>query len=221
MNKTLLAILAAFVLIAPLQADTLLSGSDNSNGGFMSAYTVGYTFQVGPNSLSVYALGNSGDISYNPCAIGLWDYSGTLLAQTTVPYNLTPQSFIWNTLSSPITLQSGQSYTLGSVGTYYNSQNPHVGIATDLSPYVSIIGGGTWDARYGGTAYQLNDPVGALPYNKTGEGYVVLGPNMQFTAIPNATPAPTPDVIPEPSTYALFGIGAIGLLMVIRRKKVV
>jgi len=27
-------------------------------------------------------------------------------------------------------------------------------------------------------------------------------------------------VIPEPSTYALFGIGAIGLLMVLRRKKV-
>jgi hypothetical protein len=26
-------------------------------------------------------------------------------------------------------------------------------------------------------------------------------------------------VIPEPSTYALFGIGAIGLLMVMRRKK--
>jgi hypothetical protein len=25
--------------------------------------------------------------------------------------------------------------------------------------------------------------------------------------------------IPEPSTYALFGIGAIGLLMVMRRKK--
>jgi len=25
--------------------------------------------------------------------------------------------------------------------------------------------------------------------------------------------------VPEPSTYALFGIGAIGLLMVMRRKK--
>jgi len=27
-------------------------------------------------------------------------------------------------------------------------------------------------------------------------------------------------IIPEPSTYALFGIGAIGMLMVMRRKKV-
>jgi hypothetical protein len=25
--------------------------------------------------------------------------------------------------------------------------------------------------------------------------------------------------VPEPSTYALFGIGAVGLLMVMRRKK--
>ncbi|MEI7463490.1 MAG: PEP-CTERM sorting domain-containing protein [Candidatus Taylorbacteria bacterium] len=28
-------------------------------------------------------------------------------------------------------------------------------------------------------------------------------------------------MVPEPSTYALFGIGAIGLLMVMRRKKAV
>jgi hypothetical protein len=27
------------------------------------------------------------------------------------------------------------------------------------------------------------------------------------------------DVVPEPSTYALFGLGAIGMLMVLRRKK--
>jgi hypothetical protein len=27
------------------------------------------------------------------------------------------------------------------------------------------------------------------------------------------------DPVPEPSTYALFGIGAIGMLMVMRRKK--
>jgi len=26
-------------------------------------------------------------------------------------------------------------------------------------------------------------------------------------------------VVPEPSTYALFGLGAIGMLMVMRRKK--
>ena len=30
---------------------------------------------------------------------------------------------------------------------------------------------------------------------------------------------PLGDGIPEPSTYALFGIGAIGMLMVMRRKK--
>jgi len=29
----------------------------------------------------------------------------------------------------------------------------------------------------------------------------------------------TPATVPEPSTYALFGIGAIGMLMVLRRKK--
>jgi len=29
----------------------------------------------------------------------------------------------------------------------------------------------------------------------------------------------TAGAVPEPSTYALFGIGAIGMLMVLRRKK--
>jgi hypothetical protein len=28
------------------------------------------------------------------------------------------------------------------------------------------------------------------------------------------------EIVPEPSTYALFGLGAIGLLMLMRRKKV-
>jgi hypothetical protein len=96
-------------------------------------------------------------------------------------------------------------------------------VATDLSPYVSIIGGGTWDSRYGATASQLNNPVGTLPYNMNGEGKVVIGPNMQFSVIPNATPSPTPlagggDSIPEPSTYALFGLGALVIGVAYRRK---
>jgi T5SS/PEP-CTERM-associated repeat protein len=53
--------------------------------------------------------------------------------------------------------------------------------------------GGIWSANNGYYLYQFSDSTGQL----------------------------TVQSAPEPSTYALFGIGAIGLLMVIRRKKAV
>ena len=48
--------------------------------------------------------------------------------------------------------------------------------------------------------------------------------NYQFSLVPSyadalSLPPSTSDLVPEPSTYALFGIGAIGMLMVMRRKK--
>jgi hypothetical protein len=46
-------------------------------------------------------------------------------------------------------------------------------------------------------------------------GYTVTVPSSSSDAAQVATPA----AAPEPSTYALFGLGAIGLLMVLRRKK--
>jgi len=43
--------------------------------------------------------------------------------------------------------------------------------------------------------------------------------NYSYTTQKNWTDSVQASVIPEPSTYLLFGIGAIGLLMVLRRKK--
>ncbi|MEI6345444.1 MAG: autotransporter-associated beta strand repeat-containing protein [Verrucomicrobiota bacterium] len=55
--------------------------------------------------------------------------------------------------------------------------------------------GGIWSASYGAYAYQFSQSTGQLSVQAAPLG------------------------VPEPSTYALFGIGAIGLLMVLRRKK--
>ena len=46
-------------------------------------------------------------------------------------------------------------------------------------------------------------------------GYSVTVPSSSSDAAQVATPA----AAPEPSTYLLFGVGAVGLLMVLRRKK--
>jgi hypothetical protein len=52
-----------------------------------------------------------------------------------------------------------------------------------------------------------------------GVGIIPRYLNYSYTTQKNWTDSVQASVIPEPSTYALFGIGAIGLLMVLRRKK--
>jgi hypothetical protein len=227
MNKTILTLaltlgITSFGIIFPAtaRADTLLNGVSSIGQYGGDGSTIGYTFHVGPNNLNVYSLGSTGGLGVSQFNIGLWDSSGNLMASTLVSLSETTfQQFVWNTIS-PVNLQSGQDYTLGSVGYPFGSSVSVIGIgpATGLTPYVSIVGAGM-----GNSMYNLTDPIYQFSYFKSynAAGYVAVGPNMQFTAIPNATPAPTPDAVPEPSTYALFGIGAIGLLMVMRKKKAV
>jgi hypothetical protein len=134
------------------------------------------------------------------------------LASLTIPLNaFNSGSYLWSNLTSPITLNASTSYLIGTcVGNYYGAYMVN-GYPT-LSSDVSLVG----------TARNGNSYVFSAPTSVTANGAGIVGPNMQYTAIPNATPTPTPvvvpDVVPEPSTYALFGI-AIGLLMVLRRKK--
>ena len=60
--------------------------------------------------------------------------------------------------------------------------------------------------------------------NTTGYGTQTASPNFTLVAYAYDTTGASVTVgqtaaVPEPSTYALFGIGAMGLLMVLRRKK--
>ena len=45
------------------------------------------------------------------------------------------------------------------------------------------------------------------------------GFGFRIVSLDSVIPEPAPEAIPEPATYALFGLGAIGMLMVLRRKK--
>jgi len=74
------------------------------------------------------------------------------------------------------------------------------------------------------TPYQFTDPLRiGIDLNSAGpwfQGYMydVTVYNTPLSSA-NMTTLATGQAIPEPSTYTLFGIGAIGLLMVVRRKK--
>jgi hypothetical protein len=54
----------------------------------------------------------------------------------------------------------------------------------------------------------------------TSQDNLIINRSGSLSAI-SFSPIVDPTAVPEPSTYALFGIGAIGMLMVLRRKKTV
>jgi hypothetical protein len=217
MKKTILSLLVAVILaLVETGGATSLVSSTGSSGLTYFSDTVGYKFTVGSQSLSVTSLGfykDSNASLYSAPSVGIWTTGGSLLASLTIPLNaFNDGRYLWSNLTSPLTLNASTSYLIGTcVGNYYGAYMVS-GVPT-LSSDVSLVG----SARNG------NQYVFSAPTSVTANGTGVVGPNMQYTAIPNPTPASTPivvpDVAPEPSTYALFCIGAIGMLMVMRRKK--
>ena len=96
----------------------------------------------------------------------------------------------------------------GSQVTYSNLQNSAIWVI--MNPY----NGG--NAGWAQLSYNNNNGViGAVAF-ATGGGDINIGDtgNGVYTPVVLQNVA-----VPEPSTYALFGIGAIGMLMVMRRKK--
>jgi len=120
---------------------------------------------------------------------------------------------------------SGAALFTGSTAVQYQG-----GFFTDQSAsFASSISSATYNYYFangaGSTTYN-----GASYYNKTQYESLVLGTNMLITVTTVAQTANfgsgdingqvmQVQVIPEPSTYALFGLGAMGLLMVLRKKK--
>jgi hypothetical protein len=209
-------ILATAAFFSTLSFSNIYSATlvtDSGSGGLTYfSETVGYQFTVGPQSLLVTALGfykDSNSPLYTAPIVGIWNTSGplTMLASSYIPLNsFNDGSYIWNNLTTPITLDSSTTYTIGAcVPNYYGGYMKN-GSPT-LSGDVSLVGA----ARNG---YQY---IFSAPNLISASSQGIVGPNMQYTVIPN--PVPTP-AVPEPSTYALFALGAIGMLTVMRRKNV-
>ena len=134
---------------------------------------------------------------------------------------------------------SGNNYTSGPLGNqgitsvFLASANfgDLVNGGTSFTDYISNLNNG--NNQY--AAIKLNTGInnsdsfdyGWMSFNVSGagiyDGYTT--PTFTLTAYgydttgASVTVGQTTAAVPEPSTYALFGIGAIGLLMVMRRKK--
>jgi len=160
-------------------------------GQFTGAGTVDYN-----HTLSFWGPGTS--LGYNFSSVNL--ASVTLTAGTAVDLN----GFAWVSLGTPITLAPSAYYLLMTTVTSGQSTDPY------LSPYDSGSGGNPvvlFTAGGPGTGVGFDSSEGA--YNTTGgiaysdSGY--LGPNLQF------------EIVPEPSTMALGGMGLMALMVYRRR----
>jgi formylglycine-generating enzyme required for sulfatase activity len=141
--KTLLIVSVAFLAIYPMDvgAQTTSLVKTLPSGQTLFSDTVGYKFTVGSKPLKVSALGVAKGNGLNSAnQVGLWNEAGQLLASRTIPLNATLENgYLWQNLSSEITLEPSTTYTIGICGSNSVSEYRYNG-ALELSSDVTLLG---------------------------------------------------------------------------------
>jgi hypothetical protein len=188
------ALTAAMVPAAAL-ADPGVDFTGAGSVGFTSqTWTLGYEFSANVDT-AVTALGTWNSGISGTFAVGLWDSSGNLLAQTNVDTGGTQDGsapWVFSAIG-PVSLTAGNIYYVGSYGDSYYTYNVS-GFTVD--PRITFIS----DAWTGGGL--------AFPTNHSGTvGF--FGGNVELGS-----------AVPEPATWATMvaGIGVVGGAMRRRRK---
>lgn len=202
-------LLSTPVLAVPIAAVDVANAGNSMNN---QTQTQGWEFRV-TAPISVTALGifdGDADGLVDPHTVGLWTDSANLLASLTVPEGTGTTkvgNFRYVDLVAPVQLTPGQSYVIGAL-------------------YLGIQGGGTLDPdpddrdifisightplRVFAPEIEFIDPrissqqtSGLLfPTVQSLSGFgAILGPSFLFKAAQ----------VPEPSTFALFGVALLGL----------
>lgn len=216
-QKLSLALVAAACLAAPhfaaaqTPAVTGLNGASYDTTGQNGNFSIGYNFTVGSQDVTVTSFGYLDDGFGSAHRIGIFDASNNLVGGesgvatagadgNTARADAANPTFSYTTLTTPLTLSAGQSYTI--VGGNYTG-----GV---------FLTGGTpiTDSRltYNGSRYSaVNNNDAFQPPAFTGGFGGDFGPNFLLA------PAPAP----EPSAFAALGLGALGLggLVLTARKR--
>jgi len=198
----------------------------NVNSSYFGSSLVGTTYQdwinadltlSGPNYLNTTSASGTSASAIIP---GLQNYFSDLgFSKVSVTMQLFPT---WNQLYQNLVSSTatqlilapfqvgliGHAVSLGAIN--WDAENPTLNTVSFIDPDKPTIGSDAGAVL--STASFINytdgpDTVIAFYYPGSQNGYYI---QKAFVVA----------AVPEPSTYALFGIGAIGLLMVLRRKKV-
>lgn len=184
-----------------VQAGIIAATSDAATGTSLinGPFTLGWSFTVNQNitldALGVYdsdqdGLGQSHDV-------GVFDAGGTLLAATTVASGTSGtliDKYRFQSIAG-LTLTTGNTYSIGAVWLDGTDGMLFDNGGISFSPDVNYV-----DSNFAAGS-TLQNPA----FNGGGGGY--YGPNFTYTTA----------AVPEPSSIAMLGIGAIGLFA--RRKR--
>ena len=167
-----------------------------SNDGYIG--TLGYQFTVGAAPIGVLSLGVcnwSEEGLNNSHEVGLWDSQGNLLTSTIISAGSTTDLFVYS-IVTPVLLEANETYIIGA--SYIGHDSDLIGFSdsdNNGSPtYNSAV---TFDAdRYDASLSGLTFPT----MTDFPEWLGAFGPNAEI------------EVVPEPTTYTLFGLSAFLLL---------
>jgi len=195
-------LIAMFGVAAEVDAQTLVTAPVSGTSG-MFQDTIGYSFTVGSSSLRVTALSvydSLGDGLLSSNTVGVWTNSGTLVSSVTFSAGTgAPLVDHFRSLSvTPFDLVSGQTYRIGAFSLYgedrYSGYVPNGQFA--VTGDVTLVGG----------VRSSNYTTFAFPSDAPAAGWAVIGPNLEYSAIP------------EPATSVLLaGAAALGVAL-LRRK---
>lgn len=191
-------------------ANTVTGTSSNNQ-----SQTIGWSFRP-TTDITITALGLldiGADGLVDPHEVGVWQSSGTLLAQTLIPEG-TGTTRIGNFRYvdiQPLLLASGQDYVIGAL--YLAASAPGLG-PSDSDPDRDSFQGAFNNAnaprsfapeiefletRFG--TQQIGNLI--LPNQTTPNASALLGPGFLF----EATETPSVTAIPEPASFAVFAAG--------------
>jgi hypothetical protein len=100
------------------------------------------------------------------------------------------------------------NYALWSIGTIGGSTNYAAGTTTTTLSGLSLVGGATGDAFA-----KFSQSLGLTQAGKNALSAVTDFGTISSTVVASAAPS-----VPEPSTYALMGLGLVGISLVARRR---
>jgi len=214
---------------SPIDEDGLRDGwTGTLQSGLTYAGTMGFSFTVGSQNIEVSALGyydgpNSDaanvagytpDGLLNAHQVGIFDSAGNIVSglDVTVPSGTSGTvvgEYRYVTLTTPVILEAGESYTIGGQVT-----------TTDLTTSGDVFrdnSGGSFTVSSLDVAVAANNlAYSGPPENPNFADGVFQAPNAISDGYGAGNFLYSVVAVPEPSTYALMGIG-LGLLFVMQR----